>query len=145
MNDGEWVPMDVKYFFLETNKKKPNLRDELLKENEEAYQRWFDRWFRHRHFTDEFKNAAMQGYTGTIIYNPDLNNGRLTDDEKYLYHRISDERFVPLMREKFPDLTIKAKKWKKKHTQWITNIPYTKKYFQVSVSWAKAKSGDTDD
>ena len=56
-----------------------------------------------------------------------------------------DERFVPLMREKFPDLTIKAKKWKNKHTQWITNIPYTKQHFKVTVSWAKAELGDTDD
>lgn len=144
MNEEGFTPLEVKYLLIEKDSKQTNLRDELLKENEEAYQRWFDRWFRHQNFTDKFKSAAMQGYTGTIIYNLDLNNGRLTDEEKYLYHRISDERFVPLMREKFPDLTIESKKWKSEHTQWITNIPYTKKHFKVTVSWAKAKLGDAD-
>ena len=93
----------------------------LKKEREEAYDVWFDRWWKRNNLVHEIKIANAQGYTGYTIA---LSN--YSDDDK---HRMSNERFKKKLQEKIPGIKTKF--------EYRTHILTKNEFlYGVTVIWA---------
>ena len=93
-----------------------------------AYNKWFNRWYTHAKIESQLKSSAQRGYTAKVIYN---RKDRGPDD--YERRRFEDERFVPLLQQRLPDLKVEAKHWTNSWTN-ILGQTRSRRCYTVTIS-----------
>lgn len=103
--------------------------EELKKESQIAYDKWFERWYANEKIESELKQAAMQGYTayGIVI--------RAHYDD-YLKRRMKDDRFVEKLRDKLSEFTVYKKEPRRyERTLLGRHLGYGWTETEIVISW----------
>lgn len=104
------------------------LDKELKHAAKAAYNKWFNRWYKHSNLPEKLKRNAQIGRKTLIVYDNTLKQSDDSQQNQYLHRRFEDDRFVKLLKQRLPDLTVTKKEWDKKGHVFMRH------YCQVTIS-----------
>lgn len=79
--------------------------EDIKASDNQAFERWFDRWFESENFINTFKKSAQQGYTS---YSIELaRTTPLSEKEAYINRRLRDPRTVNKLKEQLSGIGVK--------------------------------------
>lgn len=81
-----------------------DLVDELNNYKNQAFDTWFDRWFKKEDLPKYFKRAAQQGYSGCQIKLK--KTIPMSEEAEYLNRRLRDPRTVEKLKNEFPGIKV---------------------------------------
>lgn len=100
--------------------------EKLRKEQEIAYRKRFDRWYKKERIEERIKTASLEGFTAFAIEVTKEKNEKIKRME-------SNYLFCKLLREKLPDFKITLENYK------LSNLFYTNKPIRrVVIDWSDA-------
>lgn len=90
-----------------------SLIEEIKASGDQAFDAWFERWYRSKDFPKTFKQSAQQGFTGyTIKLSKLLKND---DDQDYLNRRLRDPRTIEKLKENLTGIEVEYVKNERKN------------------------------
>lgn len=100
-----------------------SLIDEIKQQDQESYDKWFERWYKKENLEKEIKQAAMEGYKGFII--------DIEPKVPYLKRRLCDDRTTKRIEEKLGEgFTVYYFRNARKFGDWTTG--YDEK---IHIKW----------
>ena len=106
---------------------------ELKRAAESAYNKWFNRWYDSENLPEKLKNAAQKGFGGLRVYDR-MESYPEDEASKYMKRRFEDERFIKLLKQRLPDLTVTRKEWDEQKTVPLFNYKTTRHHYAVTIS-----------
>lgn len=87
------------------------LIEKIKKEQNESFNKWFERWFAKKNLENEIVKSAREGFNGMEIR---LDLGDPDEKTKYLNRRLQDPRTIEKLKEKLPGINIEfeKKRWR---------------------------------
>lgn len=105
-----------------------NMAKTLRREDQRAFDTWFNRWIKNTRLEQSLIEAARKGYKSLIVYD------RKNDMDVYQKRRFEDPRFVKRLQSELPDLHVELRQYLDKNAFGLSFNAY-----KVAVSWEVLK------